>query len=226
MNEAPAPAGFWRRYAAWSLDWTLLGALLALPVLPMLARARGQLLALNQLLQDWVFERMVESTTGMPSPVALAFQLLADPVLADAARAGSAQLLATLLRVALLAGAVSTLYFVLSEGGPWQGTPGKRALGLRVRAADGGVAGFGRALLRHLAGAISWALLNLGHAIAGWRRDRRALHDLVAGTQVLADGPMPRWARAWLGLQLAVLLGALLGALAWFAWQLYQLASL
>jgi uncharacterized RDD family membrane protein YckC len=226
MSEAPAPAGFWRRYAAWSLDWTLLAALLAVPVVPLLARAWSQLLALNQLLQDWVFERMVESTTGLPSPVALAFQLLADPMLADAARAGSAQLLGALLRVALLAGAFSLLYFVFSEGGPWQGTPGKRALGLRVRAADGGVAGYGRALVRHLAGAISWGLLNLGHALAGWRRDRRALHDLIAGTQVLAEGPMPRWARAWLGLQLAVMLAALLGALAWFAWQLYQLATL
>ena len=226
MSEAQAPAGFWRRYAAWSLDWALLGALLAVLVVPMLARAWGQLLALNQLLQDWLFERMVESTTGFPSPGALAFQVLADPALADAARAGSAQLLGSLLRVALLASLSSTLYFVLSEGGPWQGTPGKRALGLRVRAADGGVAGFGRAWLRHLAGAISWGLLNLGHAIAAWRRDRRALHDLIAGTQVLAEGPMPRWARAWLGLQLAVVLGALLAALSWFAWQVYQLATL
>ena len=47
-------------------------------------------------------------------------------------------------------------------------------------------------------GASSWLTLNLGHALAGFRRDHRALHDLVAGTQVLGRGPMPRWARGLL----------------------------
>jgi hypothetical protein len=43
---------------------------------------------------------------------------------------------------------------------------------------------------------------------------------------VVAVAPMPAWARAWLGLQGALLVGALLGAIGWFGWQLYQLATL
>jgi uncharacterized RDD family membrane protein YckC len=221
-----APAGFWRRYAAWSLDWTLLGALLALVALPLLARARSQFLVLDQQLQDWMYERLMAAGATATSPLAMAQELLADPALAATMTAGMGQVLATLAQVALIAFGASALYFVASEASAWQATPGKRLLRLRVRAADGGEAGFGRALVRHLAGAISWMLLNLGHAIAGWRRDRRALHDLIAGTQVIADGPMPGWARAWLGLQLALLVGLLFGLLAWFGWQLYQLATM
>jgi hypothetical protein len=69
-------------------------------------------------------------------------------------------------------------------------------------------------------------MLNLGHAIAGWRADRRALHDLIAGTRVLAQAPMPAWARAWLWLQLLLLVGLLLGLFGWLGWQLLQIARM
>jgi uncharacterized RDD family membrane protein YckC len=224
VNESPA--GFWRRYAAWSLDWLLLGAVLALPLAPRLARAWQQLLALDQLVQDWVYARIVAGDGAFPSPVAMAFDLLADPALADATRAGSAQLSATLAQVLALVFGASTLYFVASEASPWHATPGKRLARLRVVRADGEAIGIGRALARHLAGALSWLVLNLGHAIAGWRADRRALHDLIAGTRVLAQAPMPAWARAWLWLQLLLLVGLLLGLFGWLGWQLLQIARM
>jgi len=223
-EEALAPAGFWRRYAAWSLDWLLLGVVLAAPLAPLLARAWAQLLALNQILQDWVYARVVDAQ-GVPSPLAMSHELLADPVLAASIGQGSAALVATLTAMALLLFGVSTLYFAGFEASAWQATPGKRLARLQVRAADGGPAGLARALLRHLAGAISWLLLNLGHAIAGWRRDRRALHDLIAGTQVLAQGPTPRWVRAWLIVQGGLFTGVLVGTVAWFCWQLARIAS-
>ena len=217
------PAGFWRRYAAWSLDWALLAPLLALLLSPLCARAWQQLLALYQLLEQWTYARMLAADGGLSSPLALSYELLADPVFAQSVRGGSERLLATLAQALLIAFGVSALYFVGSEASPWQATPGKRLL--RVRAADGGTAGPLRALGRHLAGVLSWALLNLGHAIAGWRDDGRALHDLLAGTQVLAEGAMPRWARAWLLLQAGLLAAVLLGALGWFGWQLLQIAQ-
>jgi len=227
VTDAPglAPGGFWRRYAAWSLDWLLLGALLLPFLLPLLARAWQQAAALVQALQDFVYERVAGAGGVLPSPVAMSQQLLADPALAATVERGSAAIGSTITLLALLLFGVSAIYFVGFEASPWQATPGKRAARLRVRAADGGEAGFARALLRHFAGAISWLLLNLGHAIAGWRRDRRALHDLVAGTQVLADGPMPRWARLWLLAQAALLAAAFLGTIGWFALQLWRIAS-
>jgi uncharacterized RDD family membrane protein YckC len=223
-DDAGAPAGFWRRYAAWSLDWSLLALVLAPLLAPLLARAWQQMRDLNQMLQDWVYQRMVDAQ-GMPSPVAMSTQLLSDPTLAAAVEKGSAALSATLTLVALALFGLSALYFVGFEASAWQATPGKRLLRLRVRAADGGVAGFGRALLRHLAGVISWLLLNLGHALVAFRRDHRALHDLVAGTQVLGEGPMPRWARAWLAFQLLLFLAGFAGAVLWFAWQLSRIAA-
>ena len=226
MSAPPAtPAGFWHRYAAWSLDWLLLGAVLAPLLAPLLARAWAQALALNRLLQDWVYARVI-AADGLPSPLAMSVELLSDPKLAQAVDAGSARILGTLALVALLLFGGSALYFSLAEGSAWQGTPGKRLAGLRVRREDGGRVGPGRALGRHCAGALSWFLLNLGHAIAGWRRDKRALHDLLAGTRVDALAPMPAWARAWLGLQACALAALLLGTLGWFGWELWQFSQL
>jgi uncharacterized RDD family membrane protein YckC len=42
-----------------------------------------------------------------------------------------------------------------------------------------------RAAARFFAGSLSWLSLNLGHAMALFRRDGRALHDLIAGTAVI-----------------------------------------
>jgi uncharacterized RDD family membrane protein YckC len=220
------PAGFWRRYAAWSLDWTLLGALLALVLLPLLMRAWAQLRLLEQALQDAAYERLMSAGRELASPLALATTLLDDPGIAASLRDAAAQVTWALTQAGLVAFGAAALYFVAAEGSAWQATPGKRLVGLRVHDMQGQAAGFGRALARHLAGVASWLTFNLGHAIAGWRRDRRALHDLLAGTQVVAVAPMPAWARAWLGLQGALLAGVLLGAIGWFGWQLYQLATL
>ncbi len=223
MGTAAAPAGFWRRYAAWSLDWALLSPLLAFALAPMLARAWLQAAALNQLLQDWVAARVIAADGAFPSPVAMAFELLADPVLGGAAREASARLGASLWQLLAIVLGAGALYFIAGEASAWQGTPGKRLLGLRVHRLDGSRPGLLRVAARHVAGALSWLMLNLGHAIVAWREDHRALHDLLAGTQVLAHAPMPRWARAWLGLQGGALAALLLGTLGWFGWQLLQL---
>ena len=220
------PAGFWRRYAAWSLDWLLLGPLLALALLPLCARAWAQGLELHRIVQDWLLARMGAAEDGLLSPTSLSSELLHDPAFQASAQAATAGLSGTLWLIVAIAFGVSALYFVLAEGGPWQATPGKRALRLRVHTLDGSRVGYARALARHLGGALSWALLNLGHVIVALRSDRRALHDLLAGTQVLAEAPMPGWARAWLGLQAAALVAVLFGLFAWLAWLLAQLASL
>ena len=34
---------------------------------------------------------------------------------------------------------------------------------------------------------LSWAVLNAGHAFIVWRRDRKALHDIITVTQVVID---------------------------------------
>ena len=64
-------------------------------------------------------------------------------------------------------------------------TIGKSLVGIRVvAAADGELLTIGPALLRHLASFLSSAVFGLGYLMAGLRRDKRALHDLVAGSRV------------------------------------------
>ena len=69
-------------------------------------------------------------------------------------------------------------------------TIGKMLVGVRVVAGDDGPPPFGAALLRFGAYFASVATLGLGFAMAGLRRDKRALHDLIAGTRV-ERAPVP-----------------------------------
>ena len=64
-------------------------------------------------------------------------------------------------------------------------TVGKMIVGVRVVVGDDGAPPpLGASLLRWAAYSASVATLGLGYAMAGLRRDKRALHDLIAGTRV------------------------------------------
>lgn len=64
-------------------------------------------------------------------------------------------------------------------------TVGKLLVGVRVVATDGELLPAGAALLRALVHWLSLAfMLGLGHVLAGLRKDKRALHDLLAGSRV------------------------------------------
>ncbi len=64
-------------------------------------------------------------------------------------------------------------------------TVGKMLVRVRVTALDGRTLTFGVALLRALAWVLSVLPLGLGFVVAGLRRDKRAVHDLIAGTRVV-----------------------------------------
>ena len=76
-------------------------------------------------------------------------------------------------------------------------TIGKMIVGVRVVVGEDGVPpSFGVSLLRYVAYFASCATLGLGYVMAGLRHDKRALHDLIAGTRVervsgprVGDGP-------------------------------------
>ncbi|MEK6281129.1 MAG: RDD family protein [Acidobacteriota bacterium] len=72
-------------------------------------------------------------------------------------------------------------------------TVGKWATGLRIRRADGTAIGIGRAFLRHFVGyPAAFLTLGLGFLAAAFTRRGRGLHDLIAGTIVVRDGPALR----------------------------------
>lgn len=72
-------------------------------------------------------------------------------------------------------------------------TIGKLLVGARVVAVNGERLGVGAALLRWLACFVALAPLGFGFLVAGLRHDKRGLHDLIAGSQVLRVIRRPRW---------------------------------
>ena len=72
-------------------------------------------------------------------------------------------------------------------------TLGKSVVGVRVLGTDGALLTFGPSLLRYLASGLSLATCGFGFLMAALRRDKRALHDLIAGRRVerlMAPRPM------------------------------------
>jgi uncharacterized RDD family membrane protein YckC len=83
----------------------------------------------------------------------------------------------------------ANLWYVVGGWARTGRTPGKALLRLSVVPAAPGRAaagiGLGPAFGRFLAWNLSGAILGIGHLVALFRKDRRALHDLLAGTRVV-----------------------------------------
>lgn len=223
------PAGFWRRYGAYSLDFALLAAAALALGGSRIAAAWRDTVAASHALSALLGRNLADALVQGMSPGRMAHALLADPRVADGAAAvqdGLARLLFSwLLWYALL----STLYHVGFERSRWRGSPGKHALQLGVvDAADGGMPAAWRTLLRHMACTLSWVTFNLGHALAALPPQKRALHDYIAGTRVLegsGDARLPAWARLWLLAQAATGVALLAWGLARYAIALQSAAA-
>ena len=194
MSHVPSPAGFWKRYVAYFIDFMLVSTVLNI----------------------------------VSTPLLLAAILRPDSVLYDLAQAEAIGVLdaqaamATLLPELLWLSAASTLgyvvlaaaYFIGMEASARQATLGKQLLGLKVTTRDGGRPGPGRVAGRFVAASLSWLTLNGGHALAAWTRERRALHDYLAGTRVEnvdpAHAAMPTWGWVIVGLHALLALALLL----------------
>lgn len=77
------------------------------------------------------------------------------------------------------------VYFVALTAGKHQGTYGKRSMGIYVRKRDGGRVWIGHSLVRFVGYIISWIPLGLGYLMAAFSKKKLALHDLIAGTEVV-----------------------------------------
>jgi len=88
----------------------------------------------------------------------------------------------------VLAGA----YFSMMESSRYQATLGKRLLGIKVTNTNGEPINLSQSIGRFLAASLSWVTMNLGHALAAWTPERRALHDFLAHTRVENMDPAKR----------------------------------
>lgn len=94
-------------------------------------------------------------------------------------------LIASMTRLFWIALLLTWLYYALLESSAWQGTLGKKALGLEVTDLTGRRISFGRATGRYFARFISVMTIGIGYIMAGFTEKKQALHDIIAGTLVM-----------------------------------------
>ena len=77
------------------------------------------------------------------------------------------------------------LYYAFLESSSWQGTVGKKLLGLRVTDLDGNRISFGRATGRYFGMILSGMICFIGFIMVAFTEKRQGLHDIMASTLVL-----------------------------------------
>lgn len=174
-HPIPIPATFFQRASAWVFDVSL--ALWPASLLGMMATRPAR-----RALEAQQAQAMGELNAGFAY-----LQSLAAVYLQQTAW--------TLAGVVLIYGVGS----VWAEGGLHQATWGKRLMGVSVAAQPGRKDDHVAVAMRFAAGSLSWLTLNAGHALARWRTDKRALHDVVTGMRVIQEpmDPAKRRRGAW-----------------------------
>jgi uncharacterized RDD family membrane protein YckC len=153
-----AYAGFWLRVLAYLIDAIILG-IFAVPIVIGAAMAMGL---------GGIFARIPRDSDNPfangPPPIFLLF-----------------------IWFCVLLGVGGTwLYNALLESSEWQGSAGKKALGLVVTDMEGRRLTFARASGRHFGKIVtSFIPLGIGYAMAGFTQKRQALHDMLASCLVL-----------------------------------------
>jgi uncharacterized RDD family membrane protein YckC len=161
QDEATVPntmvyAGFWLRAVAYVIDMPLV-ALLSMPLLALVTPLAGN-------HWDEYSKLPMQEMFNMQNPAVRPFMLVALPAV-------------------LFCG---WIYFALCESSSWQGTPGKRLLGLRVTNLNGRPISFGRASGRFLGRIVTgFVPFGIGYVMAGVTARKQALHDMIAGCLVL-----------------------------------------
>jgi uncharacterized RDD family membrane protein YckC len=150
-------AGFWLRVLAYFIDTAILG-IFAVPILI----GAGMAMGIGGVIANLPHNNG-PFADGMP-PIFVLF-----------------------LTVCILVGVFGTwLYFAALESSEWQGTAGKKLLGLIVTDLQGQRVSFARASGRHFAKLVtSFIPLGIGYAMAGFTEKRQALHDMIASCLVL-----------------------------------------
>lgn len=174
----PAPdsvcyAGFWRRKVAYGLDATIVLILYTLVSWLVGSAAHAQGAADIQMLKDM----------GWIAP-----DTDTNAILAQMQTQAAGAVMPSMSRIVFEIGlsiVVSAFYNIWFVAGGWQATPGKHWLGMKVVTADGAALTLGQSAKRHVASGISMLSLGLGFFMAGFTREKTALHDMICGTRVV-----------------------------------------
>jgi uncharacterized RDD family membrane protein YckC len=151
-------AGFWLRFVAHLIDHLLVGAPVALLII-----------GIALLAGFGAFFRGIRlpERGDVPPVLPLIF--------------GGAFLM--ILFIAVVGG---WLYYAVLESSSWQGTVGKKAIGLMVTDMAGARVTFGRASGRYFAKLVSGLIpFGIGYIMAGFTEKKQALHDMIASCLVI-----------------------------------------
>jgi uncharacterized RDD family membrane protein YckC len=89
----------------------------------------------------------------------------------------------TILFIAVVGG---WLYYAMMESSSWQGTVGKKAIGLMVTDMADARITFGRASGRYFAKLVTGLIpFGIGYIMAGFTEKKQALHDMIASCLVI-----------------------------------------
>ena len=150
-------AGFWRRFAAYIIDFVIV----TVPLAAVLFVIPGDFFSVcgeyvtTTFDQDGVASKSIDykcETTGVANLIMIVF---------------------------------AWLYFALMESSAKQATLGKAMIGVIVTDADGNRISFGRASGRYFAKFVSVITLMIGFIMAAFTKRKQALHDMMAGCLVI-----------------------------------------
>lgn len=176
-------AGFWKRTAAYLLDYII------------------------YMTAVWIINVIVGITLALFIP--------------SLAQTPASSFSPLLLGYALIPLAIYLFYYVYLESSPWQATPGKLALGIKVTDLNGNRISFWRSLGRHAGELVSSLTMCIGYLMCGWTAHKQCLHDMMANCLVVdrnydphqtqAAAKTPGWAIAVAVLGTILTLSLLLG---------------
>ena len=178
MSYTPSPAGFWKRYAAYFIDVVIL--YIAVEIL-------------STLFFSFQSQSAVESLKQTLASLQTATANGEEPDLVGVMQTVEAVLMPVFIFSTVAYFVLAGIYFSLMESSRYQATLGKRLLGIKVTNANGEPIALPQSIGRFVSASLSWVTMNLGHALAAWTPERRALHDYLAQTRVEnADPTSPR----------------------------------
>jgi uncharacterized RDD family membrane protein YckC len=161
-------AGFWKRFAAFLLDYLIL------------------------LIPSIILQNVVQAATGFNKAL-IKFQSITQnvggevdsDVMEEAFKEYMAALIPTFLILFPLGLLMGWAYYALQESSRYQATLGKRALGIVVTDLSDRRISLARATGRYFGKFLSGLTIGIGYIMAGFTDRKQALHDLVAGTLVV-----------------------------------------
>ncbi len=154
------PAGFWRRFLAWLIDWIIYLVIYFCILVP----------AITATLVH--FGWLVPTVTTIRSSSGSSTSVMTN--IAYSRNSTS-----------YIGWAMFYSYFALMEAGPWQATLGKRAVGIRVGDIAGRRLPLVRSFVRQLASLLNFLTLGLTYLLVATTAEKTSIHDLLTDSRVV-----------------------------------------